>query len=68
MRVPMTSVQSREMVEYQKIKGYTNRKTTFIFIKKNDEGILTNLYFSIEDVKIFNCSRIDNKEWILLNL
>jgi len=70
MRVPVTSVQSKEMLAYQKkIKGATNSKTSVIFIKKkNAEEILTSLSFSIEDVKIYNCSRIDNKKLILLHL
>jgi len=52
MRVPMTSVQNREMIEYEKIERYTNRKMIFIFIKKKDEEILINLPFQLGDVTV----------------
>jgi len=48
----MTSVQNREMIEYEKIKRYTNRKMIFIFIKKKDGEILINVSFSIKDVTV----------------
>jgi len=67
MLVPMTSVQSGEMFECQKNKRIHEQKNEFYILKKTDEKILTNLSFSINDVKIIDCSRIDNKEWILLN-
>jgi len=68
MRMPMTGVQSRKMLNSKKNKRIHEQKKDFYIYKKKRRKDLNQSVFSIKDVRINNCSRIDNNEWILLNL